>query len=451
MSGNMPGHPHLHHPPAPHNYGGQQHSGRRQNEYHMAQFHPQHFNPYHPYPAPPHHQYYGPPHPQYMPQWYPPYQPYPAPPPPPPQQQHQPHPRHYAHQGPVIVSSQPHAQPIMPAGPRMPPQHTPQPPPSSQTPLPEQSTPSTMSQAIASPSTTPTSASVQTPTPPATIAAAKPQDVPQQTASPAPSEPIYRTPFAYPLPWYSVPDAPFPPKSSRRRRRRKLSDLRSEAPEFPSRLVATLPADAPSTRADGAATPTATAAVQSEQSQTSEAPEALSSQATPVAPAAAPTQRPRAPTRPVVPAVPNISRRPATATQASGAAVTESVSADVPSAPIVPAELKANLTITVVPQEQVAEPAQDAAAANKPSVSSWAGLFNRGKAVSTSGPNPVSSTPNDATNGLGGLAKTGTLAESLRLYNVENVDKISFLEPRGLVNTGNMCYMNSVCPPKNRS
>lgn len=43
--------------------------------------------------------------------------------------------------------------------------------------------------------------------------------------------------------------------------------------------------------------------------------------------------------------------------------------------------------------------------------------------------------------------KTGTLAEALSSYNVKNdneASKISFVKPRGLVNTGNMCYMNSV-------
>ena len=43
--------------------------------------------------------------------------------------------------------------------------------------------------------------------------------------------------------------------------------------------------------------------------------------------------------------------------------------------------------------------------------------------------------------------KTESLADALSSYSVESIrdsSKISFLEPRGLVNTGNMCYMNSV-------
>lgn len=48
--------------------------------------------------------------------------------------------------------------------------------------------------------------------------------------------------------------------------------------------------------------------------------------------------------------------------------------------------------------------------------------------------------------GLGSFVKSNTnsLAEALRAYSVDNGQKIAFLEPRGLINPGNMCYMNSV-------
>lgn len=77
---------------------------------------------------------------------------------------------------------------------------------------------------------------------------------------------------------------------------------------------------------------------------------------------------------------------------------------------------------------------------------SWADL------VRMKAPNPASAPPQptDGTDGLpihisGG--KSGSLAEALSSYNVEdsrNANKVSFLEPRGLVNTGNTCYINSV-------
>ena len=43
-------------------------------------------------------------------------------------------------------------------------------------------------------------------------------------------------------------------------------------------------------------------------------------------------------------------------------------------------------------------------------------------------------------------ARAGSLADALSSYKVKDNEnsKTAFLEPRGLVNTGNMCYMNSV-------
>lgn len=77
---------------------------------------------------------------------------------------------------------------------------------------------------------------------------------------------------------------------------------------------------------------------------------------------------------------------------------------------------------------------------------SWADL------VRTMGPpNPIARAPvaNEATaqtNGFG-TNNAGSLADALNSYSVKGSSetaKVAFLEPRGLVNTGNMCYMNSV-------
>jgi ubiquitin carboxyl-terminal hydrolase 10 len=37
------------------------------------------------------------------------------------------------------------------------------------------------------------------------------------------------------------------------------------------------------------------------------------------------------------------------------------------------------------------------------------------------------------------------LAEAIREFKVDSTDRAALIEPRGLVNTGNMCYMNAVC------
>lgn len=51
---------------------------------------------------------------------------------------------------------------------------------------------------------------------------------------------------------------------------------------------------------------------------------------------------------------------------------------------------------------------------------------------------PVSSLASDKVNSL------GEALSSFDIKDIQETSKLSFLEPRGLVNTGNMCYMNSV-------
>lgn len=70
-----------------------------------------------------------------------------------------------------------------------------------------------------------------------------------------------------------------------------------------------------------------------------------------------------------------------------------------------------------------------------------------GSATSATGaPSSNATSSGNNLSGPGSFAKSNasSLAEALRDYQVSNGQKIAFLEPRGLVNTGNMCYMNSV-------
>jgi len=74
---------------------------------------------------------------------------------------------------------------------------------------------------------------------------------------------------------------------------------------------------------------------------------------------------------------------------------------------------------------------------------SWADLVRSKPAVSTS---QTFSATAQLPNGLAGL-KSESLSEVLNEMSSntsESSAKIAFLQPRGLVNTGNMCYMNSV-------
>jgi ubiquitin carboxyl-terminal hydrolase 10 len=69
---------------------------------------------------------------------------------------------------------------------------------------------------------------------------------------------------------------------------------------------------------------------------------------------------------------------------------------------------------------------------------SWADLVRTKNAVA------ASVRQNGApAHGVASLPKSASLAEALKQYTVRP-EHVSFLEPRGLVNTGNMCYMNSV-------
>jgi ubiquitin carboxyl-terminal hydrolase 10 len=75
---------------------------------------------------------------------------------------------------------------------------------------------------------------------------------------------------------------------------------------------------------------------------------------------------------------------------------------------------------------------------------SWADLV-RSKTVPK--PSSTASAASQLANGLG-PAKNETLSDVLNTIEVtatHTAAKIAFLKPRGLVNTGNMCYMNSVC------
>ena len=71
---------------------------------------------------------------------------------------------------------------------------------------------------------------------------------------------------------------------------------------------------------------------------------------------------------------------------------------------------------------------------------SWAAMARRNAPASSAGIPQGGAVVNGVS-----LPKSASLADALKQYSVQNDTRLSFLEPRGLVNTGNMCYMNSVC------
>lgn len=83
----------------------------------------------------------------------------------------------------------------------------------------------------------------------------------------------------------------------------------------------------------------------------------------------------------------------------------------------------------------------------KPAPKSWAELVRTSaqKTLQKGSKAEVNGTTNS--NGFN-TSRVTSLAEVLSSYKVDEVindSRVIFLQPRGLVNTGNMCYMNSVC------
>lgn len=133
--------------------------------------------------------------------------------------------------------------------------------------------------------------------------------------------------------------------------------------------------------------------------------------------------RPAVPHTPVVPVVPNVSSgasRPAKDSASSASDTTKSVDAAVES----------DLSAQAV--EAPSKPAPP---------KSWADLVRSKAAARAAGaPSLVESNAMSTQRNENLADVLSSLGEDVSQYS----DKIAFLEPRGLVNTGNMCYMNSV-------
>ena len=157
----------------------------------------------------------------------------------------------------------------------------------------------------------------------------------------------------------------------------------------------------------------------------------------------------RNPTVPAVPIIPIKSVLPQAARKNSASTITSSVSLQQKPTLSTPAEtLPSEATSAPEATSQgsaTSEAGDSASGAVKPLPKSWAELVRAPNSKAA----PVSS-PAVATNGAAAVngfssAKAGSLAEALSTFSVDSESKIPFLKPRGLVNMGNMCYMNSVC------
>ncbi|ORY00441.1 hypothetical protein BCR34DRAFT_627955 [Clohesyomyces aquaticus] len=412
--------------------------------------------PHNPYAQYHHHpQHYGAPHASpYQQQWYPYPQPqhqYQMPP-----RQYQPQPQPQPHGSPVVVSSHLHMGAPMPLvnrqlGQTPPIAHSRTPPaPRNMTPQPAPSTPSVTSQTHVSSPTPPTN--MTTPTPPP-----RTPSRPVFSAPPLPPQPTHRMPYYPQLPWLSVPDVDFPPRASQKKKRRKTPVASTdEGLAFPTREVTLEDEQVTKEEAEVEKTPTEVpedAHVDESQASTVAAASEIETPSTSNPPSEADSTHPTTPSS----AMPPPAARPAT----SGHTRT----ATIPAVPLIPIKPVKPASVTSTTQKSVTskgEPKKAEAASSsttEPSASaeetpkaspppkpappkSWAELL-RSKAAAPAVQAPV--VPNGVVTTNGASApKSNSLADVLTSFAVDSEKKISFLEPRGLVNTGNLCYMNSI-------
>lgn len=159
------------------------------------------------------------------------------------------------------------------------------------------------------------------------------------------------------------------------------------------------------------------------------------------------THRPAVPLIPIVPIIPYAPSRPSqrmSQSAASGTSQLTDAKADIDQPVVLPEivdPVNAETSSTTSDQTFTATPPPI-----KAPPKSWADLV-RTNASSAALPTPsVNSGAAGQTNGFA-ISKAGSLSDVLSSFNVDSRDddtKIAFLEPRGLVNTGNMCYMNAV-------
>lgn len=263
------------------------------------------------------------------------------------------------------------------------------------------------------------------------------------------------------VPWLSVDSEAFPPRAARQRRRIPRSLLATEPvvyplPEVGLELDVSVEAEtqdvevsvessrAP-TSGDQATTPASTPVPSDALSETaSTQPTTPSSVAPTSATKSTPTQPKARPVAPIIPAVPILPPSPSAGRKVHRDSVTSHVSKlsdSAKSAAEEGQEVSAS-TASVVDSSVVSESASIPASAPA-APKSWANLFRSADAQSASVAASSSTTAADSSK----IGRNETLSDVLNDMNSASVatpTRVSFLKPRGLVNTGNMCYMNSV-------
>ncbi|KAL2808052.1 hypothetical protein BJX63DRAFT_436500 [Aspergillus granulosus] len=356
--------------------------------------------------------------PQQYPQWYAPYPPMQMPP--------RPYPNPYA---PAFISSYPPSQPLM-APAHMPPQSLPLQPRTS-TPFQNPMSPSVVSAPPPIPPQPHSPAVLPVHSTPSPALSSSPAPVLVHTAPPP------KKPFRAPVPWLSVPETPFPARAPHGRRRAHNLQGSSLAVELPAKdgqhvqeneTCNDKPLESYAPTPSEPQTPTLSAAPSVADSTQPTTPSSAV-QSSSVRPQSQPKGKATVPVVPVVPVIPS----PGTPRQNTAKDETKSATATTDTANETSSETTAQLDEPGKTKQE--EPAKPAAP------KSWADLVrNKSLARAASG---------NSSEVVNGVAKHRNQSVADVIQNLgEDVsqysDKVAFLEPRGLVNTGNMCYMNSV-------
>lgn len=269
------------------------------------------------------------------------------------------------------------------------------------------------------------------------------------------------------LPWYSFTQGLFPSKSPRRRRKKPVPQSSSVPVELPVRddpldnevdlkephqdRQNTVVPDEPEPVTSILETPLTSHAPSEDDSTHPTTPSSVVAPVIPRPQANSTTKsptRPNASSLPIVPAIPNFPvvpkapKRPSVGTFSETTKPQEPVNQEHLDAAIEAKAQSSAVDTSGSPEPAIASNSPPA----KPPPKSWADLVRTKAQPNSQNGSRTQDNITAQTNGFN-IAKISSLAEALSSYKVDEIQdesKISFLEPRGLVNTGNMCYMNSV-------
>lgn len=270
------------------------------------------------------------------------------------------------------------------------------------------------------------------------------------------------------LPWYSFTEGPFPSKGPRRRRRKPAPQSSSDPVELPARddlpgseidleepqqasPDAALPEDSDPI-SSSLETPLTSHAPSEEDSTQPTTPSSIIAQVTPqpqINTTTKTSSRPHPFLLPIIPAIPNFLSASKALKRRSVGAVSEVIKPQEHSNEdhLVVAVEAGNQTKSADASSNPEPVVAPTSPSTKPPPKSWADLVRTKAQPKPSNGNNIQDNSIAQSNGFTN-SKVTSLAEALSSYNVDEVkddSKLSYLEPRGLVNTGNMCYMNSVC------